>query len=38
VNRLDARGNANPMTYLGSNGKQYVALAATDTVAVFGLP
>ena len=38
VNQLDARGNANPMTYLGSNGKQYVALAATDVVAVFGLP
>ena len=38
VNRLDARGNANPMTYLGSDGKQYVALAATDTVSVFGLP
>ena len=38
VNGLDARGNANPMTYLGSNGRQYVALAATDTVAVFGLP
>ncbi len=38
VNQLDARGNANPMTYLGSNGKQYVALAATDSVAVFALP
>ena len=38
VNGLDARGNANPMTYLGSNGRQYVAIAATNTVAVFGLP
>ena len=38
VHRLDARGNANPMTYLGSDGEQYVALAATDTVAAFSLP
>ena len=36
--RLDARGNANPMSYRGGDGRQYVALAATDTVAVFSLP
>ena len=31
-------GNANPMTYLGEDGRQYVAVAATDTLAVFALP
>jgi len=36
--KLERRGNANPMTYQGRNGKQYVAIVATDTLAVFGLP
>ena len=36
--RLDRRGNADPITYLGANGKQYVAVVATDTVAVYALP
>jgi quinoprotein glucose dehydrogenase len=27
-----------PMTYLGRNGKQYVAITATDTLTVFALP
>jgi quinoprotein glucose dehydrogenase len=36
--KLDRRGNANPMTYQGRNGKQYVAIVATDTLAVFALP
>jgi hypothetical protein len=26
------------MTYQGKNGKQYVAIVATDTVVVFALP
>ncbi|HVZ21866.1 MAG TPA: PQQ-binding-like beta-propeller repeat protein, partial [Vicinamibacterales bacterium] len=30
--------NANPMTFEGKDGKQYVAVTATDTVTVFGLP
>jgi quinoprotein glucose dehydrogenase len=30
--------NANPMTYLGSNGKQYVAVVANDTLHAFALP
>jgi glucose dehydrogenase len=30
--------NANPMTYLGSNGKQYVAVVANDTLRAFALP
>ena len=38
VSRLDRRGNANPMTYLGSDGSQYVALAATDEVVAYKLP
>ena len=38
VDRLDQHGNANPMTYQGSNGRQYVVVAATDTVAAYGLP
>ena len=36
--RLPGPGNANPMTYLGNDGRQYVAVAATDTLAVFALP
>ena len=36
--RLPGPGNANPMTYLGGDGRQYVAVAATDTLAVFALP
>ncbi len=38
VTKLPRRGNADPMTYLGRNGKQYVAVAATDTLVVFALP
>ena len=36
--RLQRRGNANPMTYMGANGKQYVVIAATDTVVAYQLP
>ncbi len=38
VTKLDRRGNADPITYQGRNGKQYVAIAATDTVLVYALP
>jgi quinoprotein glucose dehydrogenase len=38
VTTLDRRGNANPITYLGRNGRQYVAVVATDTVVVYALP
>jgi quinoprotein glucose dehydrogenase len=38
VTSLDRRGNADPMTYQGANGKQYVAIAAFDTIAAFALP
>jgi quinoprotein glucose dehydrogenase len=34
---LDQRGNANPMTFLGSDNKQYIAIAATNELIVFSL-
>ena len=36
--KVDRNINANAMTYSGKNGKQYVAVIATDAVAVFALP
>jgi quinoprotein glucose dehydrogenase len=36
--KLAKVANANPMTYQGKNGKQYVAIMATDSLAVFALP
>lgn len=36
--KLDRRGNANPITYQGRDGKQYVAIVATDTLSAFTLP
>jgi quinoprotein glucose dehydrogenase len=38
VTKLARRGNADPITYRGRNGKQYVAVVATDTVMVYALP
>ncbi len=38
VTKLERRGNADPLTYQGKNGKQYVAVAATDTLVVYALP
>jgi quinoprotein glucose dehydrogenase len=38
VARLERRGNADPITYQGGNGRQYVAVVATDVVAVYALP
>ena len=35
---LAKRGNADPITYQGKNGKQYAALVATDTLIVCALP
>jgi glucose dehydrogenase len=32
------QGNSVPMTYRANNGKQYVAVTASDTVMVFTLP
>ncbi len=36
--KMDATGNADPMTYAGKNGKQYVAIVAGLTLHVFALP
>ncbi len=36
--QLERQANAVPMTYQGKNGKQYVAVTATDTLVVFALP
>ena len=38
VTKLPRRGNADPITYRGRNGKQYVAVVATDTVVTYTLP
>jgi len=38
VTDLGRLANADPMTYQGKSGKQYVAIVAVDTVFVFGLP
>jgi glucose dehydrogenase len=35
--KLERTANAVPITYLGKNGKQYVAVTATDTLIVFAL-
>jgi quinoprotein glucose dehydrogenase len=38
VTNLGKNANANPMTYQGKSGKQYVAIVAADSVFVFALP
>ena len=38
ADRLERRGNADPMTYLGADGRQYVVIAATDHVVAYALP
>ena len=38
VTKLARRGNADPITYRGRNGKQYVAVIATDTLMTYKLP
>jgi quinoprotein glucose dehydrogenase len=38
VAKLGREGNANPMSYQGKNGKQYVAIVGGDTLFVFALP
>ncbi len=36
--QLENQVNANPMTYLGADGRQYVAVVAGDTLLAFVLP
>jgi quinoprotein glucose dehydrogenase len=38
VAEIGGQVNANPMTYRGSNGKQYVAVVATDKLVAYALP
>ena len=38
VTQLEQVAMANPMSYLGSDGKQYVAIVARDKVVTFSLP
>jgi quinoprotein glucose dehydrogenase len=35
--KLDANVNANPMTYLGNDGRQYVAVVVNDRLVAFAL-
>ena len=36
--RVDGQINANPMTYRGKDGKQYVGVVATDSLVAFSVP
>jgi quinoprotein glucose dehydrogenase len=38
VTQLERTANANPLTYQGKNGKQYVGVVASDALIVFALP
>jgi quinoprotein glucose dehydrogenase len=38
VTKFDRRANSGPMTYRGRDGKQYVAIVASDTLFAFSLP
>lgn len=38
ADRLERRGNADPLTWLGADGRQYVAIVATDTLVAYALP
>jgi len=38
VTKIGKIANADPMTYEGKSGKQYVAIVATDSVYVYALP
>ena len=38
VTKMAKNGSADPMTYQGKNGKQYVAIVASDSVNVYTLP
>jgi quinoprotein glucose dehydrogenase len=38
VTKLERIANSNPLTYQANDGKQYVAIIATDTLVAFALP
>ena len=35
---LAGHGNANPLTYLADDDRQYVTIAATDTLVAYAVP
>ena len=35
--QMERQGNANPMTFLGADGKQYIVITATDTIVSYAL-
>ena len=35
--QMERRGNANPMTFLGADGKQYIVVTATDAIVSYAL-
>ncbi len=35
--QMERRGNANPMTFLGADGNQYIVITATDTIISYAL-
>ena len=37
IDRLERRGNADPIAYQGRSGRQHLAIVATDTVVVYAL-
>ena len=36
--QMERRGNANPMTFLGRDNKQYILITATDKLISYTLP
>lgn len=38
VTTLERRGNADPMTYRGRGGRQYIAIVATDALIAYAVP
>jgi quinoprotein glucose dehydrogenase len=36
--RVPGQVNANPLTYRGKSGRQYIAAVATDSLVAFALP
>lgn len=38
LDRLERMGNANPLTYQGTDGRQYVGIVATDVLLAYRLP
>jgi len=37
IDTMDGRGNANPMTFMGTDGKQYLVISATNSLIAYRL-